>query len=92
MSDESLGGDISEINERALTAVADFIHSVSPGDMVQRFVLVVETIDSDDRWLSAFTAPAQKRWDTMGLLEYAMTMERNVTFDGVVDDRDEEDD
>lgn len=75
---ESLGGSSSDVNEQALVAVSDFIQSVQPGSMTQRFVLLVETIDEDDRWVSAFTAPGQKRWDSMGLLQWGLTMESNV--------------
>ena len=80
---ESFGESSIEVNERALTAVADFVQSLpdTKQDMVQRFVLIVETIDENDRWLSAFTAPGQKAWDTMGLLQYAMTMERSTDDD-----------
>lgn len=64
-------------DEAALDAVARLVAEVQPGSMVQRFVLLVEVIDEDDRWLSAFVAPGQKAWDTMGLLEYGLTYERN---------------
>lgn len=69
--------------ERALDAVAEFVRSIPScqGDMVQKFVLLVETIDEDDRWISTFTAPGQKRWDTLGMLEYGMTLERNQWLD-----------
>lgn len=77
---ESFGDSSLDVNHKALDAVSDFVHSLptTQGDMVQRFVLLIETIDEDDRWLSAFTAPGQKAWDTMGMLQYAMTMEQNV--------------
>ena len=76
-------------DEEALAAVAELIRTVQPGSMVQRFVLLVEVIDEDDRWLSAFTVPGQKAWDTMGLLEYGLTYERNALQ---VADDDEDDD
>lgn len=85
---ESFGESSMEVNEQALTAVADFMHSIEgcKGDMVQRFVLVVESIDSDDRWLSAFTAPGQKAWDTLGLLDFARNMEHSAYTLGDPDD------
>ena len=84
---ESFGSSKSRVvNEKALVAVADFIQSVQPEGMVQRFVLLVETIDQDDRWFSAFTAPGQKRWDSMGLMEYGLTFERNVALETEDDD------
>ena len=76
---ESMGGSSSPVMEQALDAISEFIRSIPNcnGDMVQRFVLVVETIDEDDRWLSCFTAPGQKAWDTLGLVEFARDMERS---------------
>lgn len=81
---ESFGDSGIEVNHQALAAVADFIRSIGESNMVQRFVLLVETIDEDDRWVSAFTAPGQKVWDTLGLLEFARSMEwsaRQLTED-----------
>lgn len=80
---ESFGDSTTDANTAALDAISDFVRSLPEleGDMVQRFVLIVETIDQDDRWLSTFTAPGQKAWDTMGLLDYGLTMERNVHLD-----------
>ena len=49
--------------------------------MVQRFVLVVETLDDEGKWFSAFTAPGQKRWDSLGLLAYATAIETNTRMD-----------
>ena len=87
---ESFGGSSGETNEKALNAVADFIQQVQPGGMVQKFVLLVETIDNEDRWLSAFTAPGQKRWDSMGMLQYGMTLEQNTVLEAEpYDDGDE---
>lgn len=77
---ESFGESSLEVNEQALAAVADFLQSVQPGGMVQKFVLIVETIDGEDRWMSAFTAPGQKRWDSLGLLAYATVLESNVVL------------
>lgn len=78
---ESFGGSQGELAEKALTAVADFLQSVQPGSMVQTFVLIVESIDDEDRWMSAFTAPGQKRWDTLGLLAYATVLDSNVVME-----------
>lgn len=83
---ESFGGSSRDINEQALTAVADFLQAAQPGCMVQKFVLIVETIDGEDRWMSAFTAPGQKRWDSLGLLSYATVLESNVVLGPDTDD------
>lgn len=82
MSDagEAFGDASGDANAAALDRVADLIAELQPGGMVQRFVLLVETIDAEDRWFSAFTAPGQKRWDSLGLLEYGLVCERNVVL------------
>lgn len=87
---ESFGGSNTDANEQALDAVARLINEVQPGAMVQKFVLLVETINDEDRWLSAFTAPGQKRWDSMGMLEYGLTLERNTKLDVEPYDDDED--
>ena len=84
---ESFGGSGSDSNEDALGFVGQLIQKVQPGSMVQKFVLLVETIDNEDRWISAFTAPGQKRWDSMGMLDYGLNLERNTVL---TDDTDGE--
>lgn len=74
---ESFGGSSGDLEETALRHIGELIREVQPNSMVQRFVLVVETIDEDDRWLSAFTSPGLKRWDSIGMLDYAASLERN---------------
>lgn len=68
-----------------LDAIAEVIRKAQ-GDhaMVQSFALVVETIDLDDRYISTFCAPGQKAWESMGLLQYALTAEQNfgITVEG----------
>lgn len=88
---ESFGESSVELMEKALDAVSSFVHSLPTchGDMVQRFVLLVETIDEDDRWLSAFTAPGQKAWDTLGLLEFGRMMEHSYHQAAASDGDDE---
>ena len=79
-------------NDAALTKVAELINELQPGSMVQRFVLMVETIDADNRWISGFVAPDQKAWDTMGMLQYAMEIESaavKVGWESNDDDDDE---
>lgn len=82
-----LGNDNSDLDERALDAVSTLIHSIEgcESDMVQRFVLLVETVDENDRWTSAFTAPGQKAWDTLGLLEYGRMLEKSAHVAGSED-------
>ena len=77
---ESFGDSSVNVNDRALAAVADFIHEVQPEGMVQKFVLIVETIEADGKYISAFVAPGQKRWDSMGMLDYALNLERNTVL------------
>jgi hypothetical protein len=87
---ESHGGP-TPANEAALQKVAELISEVQDGGgFVQKFVLMVETVDGDDRWLSSFCAPGQKAWDTMGLLQYGLSFESNfqATSDSLDDDED----
>lgn len=83
---ESFGDSDCEANDAALEAVAALIHKLQEGSMVQRFVLVVETIDEENKWFSAFTAPGQKRWDSLGLLAYATAIESNTHIDNSDDE------
>ena len=87
MANESFGESDTPANEVALQRVGELMQEIQPGSMVQKFVLMVETIDGDDRWLSSFTAPSQKAWDTMGLLQYGITFEGNFqSLSGESDD------
>lgn len=83
---ESFGGSSGDLAEKALIAIADFMQSVQPGTMVQKFVLLVESLDNEDRWLSAFTAPGQKSWDTLGLLAYATALDTSVVMESDEDE------
>ncbi len=86
-------GDIESVHcggwdEAMLDAIAGVIRQAQGEHaMVQSFALVVETIDIDDRYLSTFCAPGQKAWDSMGLLQYALTAEQN--FRVIQEDDDE---
>jgi len=77
--EDYLDMSVGEANGRALDLVAQLIQELQPGSMVNKFVLVVETADEEDRWYSAFVAPGQKRWDSMGLLSYAQAVEFKFT-------------
>lgn len=83
----SFGGSGRRTNEVALEHVARLIAEIQTGSIVETFVLVVETADVDDRWMSAFVSPGQKRWETLGLLAYATVLDSNVVFDGLADDQ-----
>lgn len=82
---ESFGGSSRDVEEVALKHVGALIHEVQPDAIVTRFVLIVETIDDDDKCLSAFPSPGLKQWESMGFLEYALQRERMND----VDDEDE---
>ena len=72
---ESFGDSSTENNEKALNAIADLVKDILPGSMTQKFVLIVETIDEEDRKLYCYTAPGQKIWDTLGILAFANGVE-----------------
>jgi hypothetical protein len=75
---QSFGNSDSPANQQALDAVADLLQRLQEGSMVQSFVLLVETVDLEDRWVSAFTAPDQRAWESLGLLHYALNLENSV--------------
>lgn len=57
-------------------AMANAVSTALPGEMVTRWVAIVETIDDEGvraLWLQA--AEGQKSWDTLGLLRYADHLE-----------------
>lgn len=78
---ESFAGANQHTNEVALEHVCRLIADLQPGSIVETFVLVTVTGDADDRWLSAFVAPGQKRWETLGLLAHATMLDTNVIYD-----------
>lgn len=63
-------------SEAVRTALANAVSTALPGEMVTRWVAIVETIDDEGvraLWLQA--AEHQKSWDTLGLLRYADHLE-----------------
>lgn len=84
---ESFGGGDRRTNEVALEHVTRLIVELQPGSIVESFVVVVATADVDDRWMSVFVSPGQKRWETLGLLAHATLLDSNVVFDGLADDQ-----
>lgn len=58
-------------------AVAQLIEGLDPGAFVTRFVLVAEVIDTDgNRGIWTETHDDAARWDTYGLLTWALEEER----------------
>jgi hypothetical protein len=74
---ESFGNSSGPHMEKALEKVAELVQELYPGSMTQKFVLIIETIDEEDRSLYCLTAPHQKAWDTMGLLSFSMSVEES---------------
>lgn len=71
----ALGGNTAA-DEPAMAHVSQLITEVQGSDaMVTRFVLIVESIDADDRYISTFTSPGLKEWDSIGLLQWALDNE-----------------
>jgi hypothetical protein len=64
----------------AQEAVAALIREINPGAMATRFVLLVEVIDADgERALWTLAPPEQRRWDTLGLVDFARALEYSRT-------------
>lgn len=79
---ESFGDSNKPADELAINAVSTLMKTIQPGAMVQRFILVVETMDEDGKWINGFVAPGQKLWDTLGLMEYAKLAETSIFENG----------
>lgn len=76
---ESMGGSSQPINEVAMNKVGELLEECDAGAVVVKFVLLVDAMDAEGgRFLYGFTAPGQKRWDSLGLLEYGGVLERQV--------------
>lgn len=69
--------------------IADAIGQVmgDGGEMVTRWVALVEVIDAEgERGLWTLAADGQKAWDTLGMLDYARAVEHAaVTADALRD-------
>lgn len=78
MSNDNPSHEVSNTADNvALNAVSDIVAELQPGSMVQRFVVIVETIcEHGKKNLSGYFAPDQTTWETMGLLDYAISFER----------------
>jgi hypothetical protein len=75
---ESVFSGDEQGNIYALQQISELIRGLHEDNaMVTKFVLIVETIEEEDRYLQCFAAPNQKAWDTMGLLRYASMFEEN---------------
>jgi NADPH-dependent ferric siderophore reductase len=78
-SGQSFGdSDDSPADEAAMHAIAALMEEIQPDSIVTKFVLLVETIEEEDRYFSAMVSPQMKRWDTMGMLQYAQCIEDSL--------------
>lgn len=60
----------------ATTAVSQLIEGLDPGAMVTQFVVIAEVIDTDgERGLWVDTHEGSSKWDTYGLLTWALNQE-----------------
>lgn len=81
-----MSADADDLAVRVGSAIAGEL----PGEMVTRWVLAAETIGTDGERALWLLAPEDaKAWDTLGLAEYALAVERGrVTADTITDDGD----
>lgn len=75
---------MSDDGERFDKAMADAVQRVAsevyPGDLVTRWVVLVETINQDGRrGLIVSAQVGSKPWDTLGLLQHAVHLEQAAT-------------
>lgn len=72
---------MSDSPERVQQAIADGLAAAmaAEGEMLNGWVVIVETIGSDgERGLWSMAAPDMKRWQSMGFLEAARAQEWNA--------------
>lgn len=57
-------------------ALSDLIQQIDPNAMLTRWVVLAEIVDAEgERGLWTLSAPDQRAWDTLGLLDYARALE-----------------
>jgi hypothetical protein len=76
---DAQGGN-TEADDKATELIGELFHSEQPGSMVMQFVLIVKSIDEEgDEVISTFTSQGLKRWDSMGMLSFALQCENGNT-------------
>lgn len=80
MADITPPMDSERIRQVTQDALADMIAKLDPGAMLTRYIVLAEVVDAEGRRaLWSGSAPDQKTWDTMGLLDYARAVEYAAT-------------
>lgn len=75
--------------EAVRAALADAISAALPGEMVTRWVAVVETIDEQgERALWHMSPTGQKVWDTLGMVRHVELVETATRIRDYIDDDD----
>lgn len=73
-------GGNTQADDKATEVIGELIASEQPGSMVMQFVLIVKSIDDEgDEVISSFTSQGLKRWDSMGMLSFALQCENGNT-------------
>ena len=68
---------MADCNEVFADHIQRAASEVYPGDLVTRWVALVETMAPDgERALIVTAQPGSRAWDTLGLLQYAMQLEQ----------------
>jgi hypothetical protein len=69
--------ETGRLNAKMADAVQEVAGEIYPGDMVTRWVALIETFDSQGvRALIVSAQPGSKPWDTLGMLAYATQIEQ----------------
>lgn len=70
------------MSDNSTAAVAQLIQGLDPGAYVTKFVVVAEVIDTDgERGVWTETHDGATKWDTFGLLHFALHREQTETED-----------
>lgn len=68
--------DDRELQEAGLDAMQHLLNTIDPTAVVTRFVILAEVVDEEHgRCVWAIRAPDQRAWDTLGLLDFARSLE-----------------
>ena len=78
------------MSEDATALIAQLVEGLEPGSLVTKFVVVAEVIDpSGGRAVWCDNQPGAMRWDTYGLLTYALEQERGAQHAEIARSEDE---
>lgn len=74
-----------DINNRMMDYLSEFVTSeLGPDVVLNKFVVILETVQPEDRYIAGYAAPGMKTWETTGMLDWASHFESSsyIVTDG----------